>query len=329
MGNISSFSVRHVIIFVVQLFKLLVRLKGKDTIIFQNISELTRFLFFNACFNKNGFLFFCLQAIYAMLNVLIDSDVANLYEGFADDSLAIIYAWLRGLRRADLGLVAALLVAAFVNRQTVNLGTLAAPRVLPFLVIGLFQAWQMVQSPSSRRAFVGACAFTCALAAAYKATWVTEGCGVIPVHMIIGAALMIGLLCRDRFARFLQNACAVILPVLLIGVIVFSQWMSLGLSLWLKPAYGLAMLTLVFLSWIATRNRAFLTAGIVSLGICVLGVLGIVFRALRQPQSPKGLVPLFWGALSLIVALLISFIKGGVLQKAVKHLSYGWQSEEG
>ena len=235
----------------------------------------------------------------------------------------IVYAcaWLRGLREAEAGIVLALLVAATVRGTTVDVNTLSGPQIWPFLAIGGLQIIQAVRKPSSWRAFLVACALISAMTTAWRATWFTAGSGFIPLHMVLASAMVIAVLWRDRPARFMQTACAFALPVFLAGVVFLGGHLEPDFPGWVRPTYGLVLLLVCFAYWRIAGNNQYLAAGAVASVVYLVYAMGVAYRVLREPDRPRGLMLLFWGVVSFTLALTISFLKGGVFQRAYKWLS--------
>ena len=80
------------------------------------------------------------------------------------------YGWLRGMKRSEWGLIAALLLACVVGPRTVGLTTLAVPQWWPLAALGAVQLWLGIVRLSSARCFAAALSLIGASSIALKET---------------------------------------------------------------------------------------------------------------------------------------------------------------
>jgi hypothetical protein len=183
-----------------------------------------------------------------------------------------------------------------------------------------FQAWPLVmlallQLGAAVRYRSGAHSMTaavCAIAAAcivWPQALAMRWGGAIPVHLLLLAMLLIGVVLRDWAARFLQRAA--IAGMLLVSVIVMTgeaeKWTRAphlllmiypGVMLLLAAAYGALL-----------RNRRYLAG---SLSILLVWGVGLGYRSARPTVA--GLDQIAAGMACLLVGLLVSLWKLGIPQ---------------
>ena len=116
-----------------------------------------------------------------------------------------IYARLRGLRNSEWGIASLLIAGAFLGRHTVDLRTLQSPSVEPLLAAAVLHLVLAVFRPtSSARWFFAQLNVIATLTVALWNTPFMIYRGVVPLHLLLIATLMLGLVFRDRFARLLR-----------------------------------------------------------------------------------------------------------------------------
>jgi hypothetical protein len=230
-------------------------------------------------------------------------------------AVATFYGWaiLRRVSYAVEALSAVLLILSVVGPKTVNGATICVPpRVLPILVIGVIQVLLALRRPSAPRWFVAVCCAVVGATLAFRETAFMAYHGIIPAHLMLGSAMLLGTVFSGRFARFLQHAGAVFLLVGAVAALTVSPihlgdvplvWLFIYpvITILVASAYGLLVR-----NWLYFASAAATVA-------CWLGVGSLHgYRQLRPAVS--GLDYIVCGALSLIVAMLISLGKAGFLQ---------------
>ena len=184
-----------------------------------------------------------------------------------------------------------------------------------------------VSDPCSRRNSGSA-----RLAAAERARWFAAACcavvgatlefretafmayrGIIPAHLMLGSAMLLGAVFSGGFARLLQCAGAVFLLVGAVAALTVSPaqfgdvppvWLIIypAIAVLVAAAYGLLV-----------RNWLYFVSAAATVA-CWLGIGSLHgYRQLRPAVS--GLDYILCGALSLIVAMFISLGKAGFLQR--------------
>ena len=84
--------------------------------------------------------------------------------------------------------------------------------------------------------------------------------------------------------------------------------------------YIAVMLILGFAYWALAGNALYLYAGLLNLSVLGLYVVAFAYAYFSHPHLPRGVITVFWGGLSFVVAVLISFIKAGIVQNVLRQL---------
>ncbi|MEK6233201.1 MAG: hypothetical protein N2C14_00660, partial [Planctomycetales bacterium] len=116
------------------------------------------------------------------------------------------YAWARRTPCGELGLAVALIAAAAIPSSSLG-GVLAShPRSLPLLLLAAIQLRQAFPGWRSHRLFLAAAGLFAAAGLEFQGSRFLDMQLVIVAHAIWLTALVIGVACRDDFARFLRFA---------------------------------------------------------------------------------------------------------------------------
>lgn len=226
------------------------------------------------------------------------------------------YGWaaLRRVAYAGESLSAALLILAVVGPETISRATMhVPPHAYPILAVGVLLLLIALPRPTALRCFVAACCVIIGATLAFRGTAFTAYRGVIPAHLVLGAAMLIGAVYSGALARWLQHAGAVFLLAAAIAAMTvspahFDNAPPIGLMVYpavvvlVAAGYGLLV-----------RNWLYFATAVVAVS-CWLGVGSVHgYRQLRPAVA--GLNYILFGALSLVVAMLISLGKAGILRR--------------
>jgi hypothetical protein len=229
------------------------------------------------------------------------------------------YAWWRGTRIAEWGLVGALLAACVIGRQTTDFATLSSGAWWPLVVLALAQLCLGLSRRSSARSFGGALAAIAAASLAFRGTQFFANFGATPVHLVLLAVLLVGFAFSDRFALILRKIGAVTL--LSFGLVAAFLPQAAAVSAVMRIAYLALLSAIAFVCWVPAADRWYLVAG--SLNAASLSLTGI--SSLQQPWArtvgTRGFQPLLWGLVCFVLAVWISARKG-VLSKKI-HAGFG------
>ena len=231
------------------------------------------------------------------------------------------YALARGERRAEWGVAAVLFVLAVAGEKTTGLWTLTAPRALPLAALAAFAGVTGALRRSSWRWALSVVASAAALSILFGDTRFVAARGAVPVHLALFGLLAVGALCRDRFARFLQDAGAPAMAVLFASALFLGGRIAPDAPGAFVAAYCAAMMAATAVYWWMVRNRRYVWA--LALQATAGTVYGCVSGAalLGSPTGPRGLAPILLGALSFAVAVGVSSVKGGIVPKLGRCIS--------
>jgi hypothetical protein len=236
--------------------------------------------------------------------------------------LAVYYCYLvmRGVRAAELGIVAALAVLAVADEATVSLDRLAPLQLVPaaaalaLLVVGAL--WRA----SSLRACAAAGAV---IVAAYYSGFGSElfaSRGYLPLHAAIAFTLLVGIVFRDAFGRWIAAAA----PGLIIGAataaVIAYRFMFPAIEPLAHAAWALALAAIAYAYRRRERRLEDLAAIAWALGMAgVLAAEHLVRASFAQLTLP-GKQWLAWGVVCFAVGLGISLVKGRQVQRLLEWL---------
>jgi hypothetical protein len=205
-----------------------------------------------------------------------------------------------------------------VVRPTAHLVDLVRPEPLPILVCGLIQLLPALLHRSSPRLLAAASLVLAALTIEYRESWIYDGQGVVPWHLALAVVLVVGSLPNDRFAGIVQNLGAAMLCMSVVG---WATWLAgpsarvveLSWSVALAYAYPLAVAALAMGYGRFVGNKGYYVAATVDV---VVWSVVVGQRAYGQGrQILAGLDYLLLGAMSFLIAALISLLKTGLPQR--------------
>jgi len=228
------------------------------------------------------------------------------------------YAWLRGSRHGESGLVAMLVLGSVLGADTMDLRSLRFPAIEPLLAATVLLVVKAIWQPAqSVRWFL---AWSAAIGTLTVVLWDTPFvafAGAVPLHLELVAVLMLGLVFRDNFARVLQELGAAGLVLASAIGLIASQKFS-GVPGEFFNGYLVVLSVMAWGNWFALRGRIqFVAAGIVT--GCWLGYAGLlVAAAARRIKNPTGVWLMLAGTLSFLMAVVISGAKGGMWSRLRK-----------
>lgn len=239
--------------------------------------------------------------------------------------LLCLYAWWRGaVARIDnpgyttsceTGATSMLLLLTIIGPKTLGAESLTAPQLWPLAVLAALQLLVAIRHRSSARLF--AC-FVCVIAAAMVTPWPAEWQlmrQLFPTHALLAAMASAGLLFRDRFARVLSVAAAVVLPPLCLLTARILQ--DAVISEAIIAAYFAGMTALAMGHWYFTRDRWYLAAGLLAVACGSGGVSWRAFQELSRRFGADVVQPLLYGIAFFLIAALISAHKAGAFNGVI------------
>jgi hypothetical protein len=224
------------------------------------------------------------------------------------------YARLRKVPRSEWAFAGTLLLAVVIDRRTVSLATLATPQWWPLALLAGVEVSLGVARRNSLRTFAGAVCATAALTLGLKETAFMAWGGAIPLHLVLGTALVIGFTFRDLFAFILRRVCAVALPL---AVLASATPLAAAAPESVRLAYLLAMTVIAGVCWFFVGDRWFAAAAGISLASVLLAGLSSLQGTWHRQVSSRGFHALVAGALCFMLAALISAIKAGWIRRIV------------
>lgn len=233
-------------------------------------------------------------------------------------AVAVFYA-IAAIRRtagAFVWLTLAVAALAVIGRRTFGMDTLTAPWGVPLLAAGGLQFVRAAWTLRASRFLLAAILIDAGLLIELQATPFTAYGSAAPLHLLLAAVLLIGLVFKNDFARLLQYAGALALLVLSVLVLVRNPESLGDPPPWAIYSYPLACVVLaVPLGWLA-HNRMFhwVAAGCAASWLTAVGVQ--LYQALHGRLI--GLDQLVWGLAFFLVAMLISLWKAGLPQRWLK-----------
>jgi len=228
---------------------------------------------------------------------------------------AVAFFGVAALRQISGGLamlVATSAVYVVVGPGTEDLSTLAAPSALALTPLLGIAAWRGWRQPSAAHLFL------ISIVSIAIATLVLEGTPfatyglAAPLHLTWLAAVIVAARFADPFARALRYASAAALGLAGVLALAGREPLFPDISQLARLTYLGLLIAVAALSWSATRRRIYLTVGIINLLLLMLASSVQLYEILRW--RVEGLKPLLWGVAFFVLAVVISFAKGGVWQ---------------
>jgi len=228
---------------------------------------------------------------------------------------AVFYGWCM-IRRVPLGawaLTATLAALCVWGPRTTGFGTLVFPQAVPLALVAAVQLGLGLWRRSPVRTLL---ALWCLIGAATLWYWhspMTDYHGLIPLHLALGALLLVGALFRGAAARALQYAgAAVLLAAGVAAILVEPERLGDVPPMLLAVYPGMAAMTAV-LYGLVVRNRTYYLAAAATLTVWTMVTTWGTYRQLRLLIA--GLDKIALGIVSLLVGLAISLIKLGLPQR--------------
>lgn len=227
------------------------------------------------------------------------------------------YAWLRGLRRAETGFVAMLLLAVFVGPASFGVRTFepsfADAQAWPLIALGLLEIGLGIHRRNSREVLVGAWSLSLAVGLIVAETEMAGFKASITFHLLLVSVLVIATAFRDEFAKRLQLVAAGGIATASMTAILAGP--RFGLPVESVGGYVGGMTVLAFAYGLQFRSWPFLAVGVLNCcgGLASAGIWTV--RGLRQLSVSEGIKPLLWAMACFSVAVLISTLKGGMAER--------------
>ncbi len=228
---------------------------------------------------------------------------------------AVAYYGVAALRQIAGGLamlVATSAVYVVVGPGTEDLTTLAAPSALALTPLLGVAAWRGWRQPSAAHQFlISIVTIAIATLVLQETPFLSYGLA-IPLHLVWLAAVIVSARFTGPFARALRYGSAAALGLAGILALAGREPLFPDISQLARLTYLAAAIAAAALVWSTTRRRIYLTVGIINLLLLVLAGSVQMYEILHW--RVEGLKPLLWGVAFFVLAVVISFAKGGVWQ---------------
>ncbi len=195
----------------------------------------------------------------------------------------------------------------------------------PMLVLGAVLAVLAYRTRASWYCLASAAAFIVGCIVAFRHTVFVAAYGVVPFHLFFFAVLAVGALCKDRFARFLQHAAALLLPFLFFGALFCREALVPELPGVVLIPYLALLLGISAVGILCLGNDWYLYGGLINVVLLganmpLCGYRWVNGTSLAQYLEMRGLAFMGWGGVSFAIALTISLWKGGVIQRYTRDM---------
>jgi len=220
-----------------------------------------------------------------------------------------VYAWLRGIRQAEAGVVVMLLAASFIGPATTHLGNLTEPDWMPLAALALLQLALAIRRKSSLRFFGGILVASLLIVPALAEPGQKLLRYPVPVHVTLLGGIACGLFFADKAAKYFKQAAAIALPATSLASAWY--WHSGGVAEGWLVLYLVVMTCLPLGLWYFTRDRWYFGAGIANVAGGSGGLSWMGYRFVKFQVGANILQPLLYGIAFFLIAVLISAHKAG------------------
>jgi hypothetical protein len=238
-----------------------------------------------------------------------------------------VYAWSRGIRLAEAGLLFAFGVLAVVDKHTVDLHTLAPIHAIPLVTAVALLVISGIWHDSAARMGAAAILVIAGLCFTLRDTAFLAFDGYLPINMTFFTIMSLGLLFHDWLGRHIAQAAAIVLASA--GVVVLAGFRFLfpdaSAILHAVAAFGLAGLASAY--WLKNRRFADLVAAATCLVISTSLVAEHFIGSGLSYLVLQGKRWIAWGVIFFLLGLAVSFAKGGQFRQLRRvlmrlHLSF-------
>lgn len=257
------------------------------------------------------------EAYAEFLSIFIQELGSPVLLTAAGASLFYAYAAMRKVKSAETAFVLALLFASVVDRGTVDFDTLVSPQPFHVWLIAAFEFLRGIGERDSRRTLLGT---VCAVAALRMGPW-SEWSEflriVVPLHLIVGVILVVSVVFRDEFARFLKLVGAVLLIGLYVAAIVLTLVQPAHFANWWVASYVLTVIVVPFAYAYTFGSLLFFCAGLINAIAALGGLIGHFFLYVNRTPGGYGFGSIAIGLLWFLLAAGISAYKAGFTKRLI------------
>lgn len=229
--------------------------------------------------------------------------------------LLAFYGWaiLRRAQGAELRFVAMIFMLSIIGANSVDLKTLNSPQPGPLLLAGTLLAIASVRRRSSAGCFGASAILTFALWLVLPETMLARWRMASCYHVMLASSLLLGIFCRDQFAKQLRLAGALFLP--LSSLAVMTSQIAADVPILWKLLY-ISLLTFAGLAcaWLC-RSRWFLYSATATTTLFAYGLVMLGFREAETIVGRTTMTAFCWSVGTMLIGVLISAHKANWLPK--------------
>jgi len=230
----------------------------------------------------------------------------------------LAFAYVRQVRMAGAAFWGALLIAACVDRRTIDLTNTASLQTWAFWFAAAVQGFVGLRNRQSWRLFA---ATVCGLIAArldllgganslYK--------DLLPLHLAGIAVLGLGMFCHDAFAGWLRWVGMPLLVMAAIGATGITGEFPASVPAWVASVYGAAIVCISFAYAYAIRSPEYFLSGLANVVLLAGRLFYDLSGILKRLFHWEGAVWFVWGLAWFALGVLISSAKAGGIDRLLR-----------
>jgi len=246
------------------------------------------------------------------LGILVENMASPAFLTLMGLALYYGYACFQGVALAEIALVMTVLAFSVVGRRTVDLATLSSPMLIPVILALAVQLLFAMRKPASWRWFAVAVGGVLALALTFEEGFLIYR-GALPIHMLIGTALVLGILFRDPFAKIIQSLGGIFLLLLAPALSYLHGRMDPEISGLAVLVYAAAAPVVQLTYWYLARVRLFYSCGVLTIILCIPAGAWELGKYIWKLQWTSGTWMVLGGVGFFFLAAGISLSKAGIL----------------
>jgi hypothetical protein len=222
-------------------------------------------------------------------------------------------AWWRRQPLGELGAMACLAAASWIDADTLSLSTLAKFNPWPMLALAAIQLTLGLQLWNSRRVMVGIAAAVVASTGFELPVAVQTNSAYVLIHGTVLLLLLTAALFDDVSTRYFRGIASVGIACSAVIATTAYEWIFPEVPTAWHAFYSVGLSVVAAIYWYHSANVGSTSALLVTW--TALAFLGskYAYRSLAESPLEKGLPWLAGGLALLALALLLSFAKGGYL----------------
>ena len=222
-----------------------------------------------------------------------------------------VYAWSRGIRLAEAGVLLAFGVLAVVDKHTVGPQTFAPIQAAPIVTAVVLLVISSIWHDSAVRMGAAAILVIAGLCFALRDTAFLDFDGYLPNNMAFFAIMSLGLLFHDWLGRHIAQAAAIVLAAASVAVLTGYRFLFPDVSTILHAVVVFGLATMASAYWLKNRQFADLAATatcfVISTSLVAEHFIGsgLTYLVLQGKRW------IAWGVVFFLLGLAVSLAKGG------------------